>query len=79
MEYRNPVYVSTDGRMIDCELNHPQLGWIPFTASPDDVEKRGRDLHALIIAQGAVIEIGPYVAPDGPDLTTPSAAPAQIG
>lgn len=30
-----------DGR-IDCEINHPNLGWIPFTADPNDVEPHGR-------------------------------------
>ena len=42
MEYKNPKY-NADGN-IDLELNHPTFGWIPFTASPDDVEKHGRDL-----------------------------------
>ena len=27
---------------IDCEIEHPQFGWIPFTANADDVEEHGR-------------------------------------
>ncbi len=29
METRNPL---RKGDVIDCEINHPQFGWIPFTA-----------------------------------------------
>ena len=42
MEYKNPKY--NEAGNIDLDLNHPTFGWIPFTASPDDVEKHGRDL-----------------------------------
>jgi hypothetical protein len=46
METRNPVL--NENGTIDCEINHPHLGWIPFTASPDDVEEHGRAIHALL-------------------------------
>jgi len=36
-----------DGR-IDCELDHPSLGWIGFTASPNDVEDHGRQIWAAL-------------------------------
>lgn len=54
MEWRNPRYnhVGT----IDCEVNVPGLGWVPFTASPDDVEEHGRALYAEILASGQQIE-----------------------
>lgn len=32
----------------DCEIKHPELGWIPFTASKDDVELHGRQLWEAI-------------------------------
>lgn len=35
MEYRNPKIATTTG-WIDCEINHPVYGWIPFTANPAD-------------------------------------------
>jgi hypothetical protein len=38
-----------DGR-FDCEIQHPRWGWIPFTASADDVEAHGRAIHAAIVA-----------------------------
>ena len=34
MEFRNPAYNAYG--TIDCEINHPQYGWIPFTADPND-------------------------------------------
>lgn len=34
MNYRNPKFVAEN--TIDCELDHPEYGWIPFTCDPDD-------------------------------------------
>lgn len=45
MNYRNSMW---NNGVIDCELLHPISGWIPFTASPYDVEKYGRDLFFYI-------------------------------
>lgn len=42
---RKPQWLK-DGR-IDCEVEHPRFGWIPFTADPDDVEKHGRVIFEL--------------------------------
>jgi len=50
MAWRNPVR-NTNGT-IDCEIEHPDYGWIPFTASPDDSEQHGRDLYAAITESG---------------------------
>jgi hypothetical protein len=61
MNYRNSTF--TKSGAIDCEINHPQNGWIPFTASPADNEKHGRDLYAAILAAGGVAA---YVAPPLP-------------
>lgn len=47
---------------IDLELNHPTYGWIPFTASPDDVEEHGKAIYAKAIA-GDYGPIAPFVAP----------------
>lgn len=58
MEWRNAHY-NAEGT-IDCEVNHPVFGWIPFTASPDDIEQSGRELYAAILADG---NVAPYVPP----------------
>ena len=34
MEFRNPT-TKREGA-IDCEINHPDFGWIPFTCIPND-------------------------------------------
>jgi len=56
MEIRNPVYNAFG--TIDCEINHPVYGWIPFTASPDDRP----DIFEAALAMGPA----PYVAPPPP-------------
>jgi hypothetical protein len=65
MQVRNPVFTA-DGR-IDCEVEHPQFGWIPFTASADDVEQHGRDAYAAALALGPEA----YVAPPPPEPEPP--------
>lgn len=57
-EVRNPVHNSTGS--IDCEVNHPSFGWIPFTASKDDCELHGRELHSELL-DGIHGDIAPYV------------------
>lgn len=57
MEYRNPKYVH-DGR-IDCEINHPDFGWIAFTADANDPEPLGSELHAQITLDGGIAEADP--------------------
>lgn len=47
MIIRNPRFNALG--TIDCELKHPEFGWIPFTASPADAEAHGRELHASLI------------------------------
>lgn len=47
---------------IDLEVEHPTLGWIPFTASPDDPEQYGRDLYAAALT-GAYGIIGAFTPP----------------
>lgn len=50
MEWRNPERLP-DGR-YDCEVRHPQLGWIPLTASPNDALTA--EIHAAIAASGSI-------------------------
>jgi hypothetical protein len=48
MEIRNPVFTAANA--IDCEINHPIHGWIPFTAVSDDVEQLGQEVYAAALA-----------------------------
>ena len=68
MDFRNAIYTA-DGK-IDCEIDHPVHGWIPFTADPDDVEPLGAQVFAAAQASAA-----PYV-PVPPD---PAEVVAELG
>jgi hypothetical protein len=70
MNIRNLIF-TVDG-CIDCEIEHPVYGWIPFTASPDDVEETGRNIYA----QALLLNPAPYVPPPEPPLPPPS--PAEL-
>ena len=63
MQARNPKHNADNS--IDMEIEHPVYGWIPFTASPDDVEELGRVLHAAAIA-GEFGPVAPYIPPPEP-------------
>jgi hypothetical protein len=59
MDYRNPTYNAFG--TIDCEINHPVYGWIPFTADPADIEPIGAEVF-----NAAKDSAAPYVAPPAP-------------
>jgi hypothetical protein len=46
---------------IDCEMLHPEFGWMPFTASPEDPEELGRQIFAALKDQAT-----PLVPPPPP-------------
>jgi len=56
MNFRNAQYNAFG--TIDCEIQHPAHGWIPFTADPNDVEPIGAQVFNAAKATAA-----PYVAP----------------
>lgn len=47
---------------FDCEFNHPEFGWIPFTAAPNDVEELGRSIYKEITESSSIV-ITPYTPP----------------
>ena len=74
MNYRNPKY--NQFGTIDCEVNHPEFGWVPFTASPDDCEEHGRQLWA-ILSNGDVAPYVPLPPPPPPPPPTTEQLAAQ--
>ena len=60
MYFRNAVFTA-DGS-IDCEIEHPAFGWLPFTASENDSESHGRDIFASALAANPA----PFVVPPEP-------------
>lgn len=61
MEIRNPQYTATGA--IDCEVDFHGLGWLPFTATPDDPEAHGREIFALAEAMGPASYVPPEPEP----------------
>ena len=53
---------------IDCEVEHPVYGWIPFTASPSDHEPLGREVYAKCVS-GEFGVVGEFIAPVVPKPT----------
>lgn len=66
MQVRKPKFNAVG--TVDCEVEHPAFGWIPFTASPDDVEEHGRTIYAEIM-NGEHGEIAAYEPPPAPVYT----------
>ncbi len=58
MNYRNAKYIANG--LIDCEIEHPEYGWIPFTC---DLADKGAlfDVAELYAAMEADPETAPYV------------------
>ncbi len=66
MKYRNAKY--NEFGTIDCEIEHPDFGWIPFTADHNDVEEHGKLIATQVQAdhdnpQSPVV-IAAYVEPE---------------
>lgn len=68
MDLRSATF-NRDGT-IDCEINHPVYGWIPFTASPSDSEEFGR----AVFAEASKGDVAPYVEPE----PTPPVIPDRV-
>jgi len=62
MNYRNARYINNNNGWIDCEINHPDHGWIPYTLDPADTDMtvNNDDLLAAMAAKG---DVAPYAPP----------------
>lgn len=56
-----PIWANSEHSAINLQVHHAHFGVIPFTASPSDCEKHGRDLYAAALA-GEFGEIAEYKA-----------------
>lgn len=61
IEVRNPSY--NQDCTVDIEIDHPDYGWIPFTASPYDGAAHGREFFIRAI-DGQYGDITPYTGED---------------
>jgi len=70
MNYRDPIYI--ENGWIDCEIEHPVYGWIPFTCDPDDT---GAEFDTAALFAEMQPYAAPYVPPPAP---TPEELAAQV-
>lgn len=65
MNYRNAKYI--DATRIDCEIEHPIYGWIPYTLDPADTDMtvNNNDLLAAMAENG---DVAAYVPPTQAEL-----------
>lgn len=77
MNYRNARYINSNG-WIDCEIEHPQFGWIPYTLDPADTDMtiNNDDLLADMAANG---DVAAYVPPTQEELDAQAAAAVRAG
>ena len=66
INYRNAKYINDSG-WIDCEIEHPDYGWIPYTLDPADTDMtvNNDDLLAAMVAAG---DVAAYVPPTQAEL-----------
>jgi len=63
--YRNAHYI--DDTRIDCEIEHEDFGWIPYTLDPADTDETV-DNDALLAAMEAAGDVAEYVPPTQAEL-----------
>lgn len=58
------------GGTINVEVEHPEYGWIPYTANPHDPEEGGRRFfeHLVRGVESGEVTIAPYVPPSDEEL-----------
>ena len=61
MDYRNAKHIS-EGR-IDCEIEHPMHGWIPYTLNPADIKN-----DDLLASMALADDVAAYVPPTQAEL-----------
>ena len=71
MNYRNARYI--DATRINCEIEHPVYGWIPYTLDPSDTDMTINNAE-ILAAMAEVGNVAAYVPPTQEEL---DAAKAQ--
>lgn len=75
MEYRNAKYI--DEKRIDCEINHPAFGWVPYTLDPSDTDMTidNNKLLADMVGSG---NIAAYTPPTQGEIDAQAAAYVRL-
>jgi len=72
MNYRNAKYINDNG-WIDCEIEHPEYGWIPYTLNPEDTDMTV-DNNVLLAVMAERDDVAAYVPPTQEELDAQAAA-----
>ena len=65
MNYRNAKYINST--RIDCEIEHPEFGWIPYTLDPADTDMTVNN-DELIAAMASAGDVAAYIPPTQEEL-----------
>jgi len=76
MQYRNAKYIDESSVLIDCEIEHPVYGWIPYTIDPADTDMT-IDNSVLLAAIHEAGDVEPYVPPTQEELDAEAAKQAR--
>jgi hypothetical protein len=71
MNYRNARYVNDTG-WINCELDHPEFGWIPYTLNPADTDMT-IDNNVLLAVMAENGDVAAYIPPTQGELDAQAA------
>jgi hypothetical protein len=66
MNYRNAKYFNDNG-WIDCEIEHPDYGWIPYALDPADTDMTVNN-DDLLAAMAKAGDVAAYVPPTQAEL-----------
>ena len=67
MEYRNAQYIDDTHTKVDCEIEHPEFDWIPYTLDPADTDMT-IDNNTLLAAMSSAGDVASYVPPTQAEL-----------
>ena len=66
MNYRSAKYINNNG-WIDCEIQHPDFGWIPYTLNPADTDMTVNN-DDMLAAMAKAGDVAAYVPPTQAEL-----------
>ena len=66
MKYRNAKYINDSG-WVECEINHPEFGWIPYGLNPADTDMSVSN-DDLLAAMAKAGDVAAYVPPTQAEL-----------
>lgn len=73
MNYRSPAFNALG--TINCEIEHPEYGWIPFTCAPTDT---GAEFDTAALFKEMQPHAAPYVPPSPEEAAAQQRAAARV-